>query len=216
MKKRLVGAVVLVALAVIFVPMLLEEGEPPVESVDLEREIPQEPSTDYRMDLIPTEEEAREADTDTTMEIPLETITEPDRPESVTPDETATAPGETGTAEADKEQRKQWVIVEDAAKSADKTTSTARVESAGTGGSAGDTRTGWAVQAGSFGQKTNAESLMADLKLNGMNAYISEVQVADKTLYRVRIGPLENKQSAEQQLQLVEKNFKLKGTILAP
>jgi DedD protein len=209
MKKRLVGAVVLVALAVIFVPMLLEEGDPPIESVNLEREIPQEPSTDYRMDLIPTEEEAREADTDTTMEIPLETITEPDRPEPVTPGETATAPGETGTEE---EKRKQWVIVEDAANSADKSSSTARAES----DSAGDTRTGWAVQAGSFGQKANAESLMADLKLNGMNAYISEVQVADKTLYRVRIGPLENKQSAEQQLQLVEKNFKLKGTILSP
>ena len=212
MKKRLVGAVVLVALAVIFVPMLLEEGEQPDESVKLEREIPQEPSTDYRMDLIPTEEEAQEADTETTMEIPLETITEPDRPEPLTPDDTATVPGQAG-AEAEKEKGKKWVIVEDPAKGADQTTSSARVEPAGT---AGDSRTGWGVQAGSFGQKANAESLMADLKLNGMNAYISEVQVADKTLYRVRIGPLENKQSAEQQLQLVEKQFKLKGTILSP
>ena len=217
MKKRLVGAVVLVALAVIFVPMLLEEGDQPVESVDLEREIPQEPSTDYRMDLIPAEEQAEEADTETTMEIPLETITEPDRPEPLAPDETATAPAEAGTAGTEEEKRKQWVIVEDAAKGADKTTGTARVESAATGGgSAGDTRPGWGVQAGSFGQKANAESLMADLKLNGMNAYISEVQVADKTLYRVRIGPLENRQSAEQQLQLVEKQFKLKGSILSP
>ena len=82
MKQRMVGAIVLVALAVIFIPMLLEDKEPPVESVKLDKQIPREPSTDYRTDLIPTEEAAEEAaiDSRTTMEIPLETITEPERP----------------------------------------------------------------------------------------------------------------------------------------
>ena len=216
MKKRLVGAVVLVALAVIFVPMLLEEKEQPVESVKLEQEIPQAPETEYRTDLIPTEKAAQEASTTTTMEIPLETITEPVRPERAESADTETTPGEPETAATPAEKGEEWVIVEDTAKSADKTTTTARVEPPAASSAASDTRSGWAIQAGSFGQKANAENLMANLKLNGMEAYISEVQVADKILYRVRIGPLASKESAEQQLQLVEKHFKLKGNILPP
>ena len=40
MKQRMVGAIVLVALAVIFIPMLLEDKEPPVDAVKLEKQIP--------------------------------------------------------------------------------------------------------------------------------------------------------------------------------
>jgi cell division septation protein DedD len=57
---------------------------------------------------------------------------------------------------------------------------------------------------------------MANLKLEGMPPYLSEIKVQDKTLYRVRIGPIESKQKAEQQLQDVENNFRLKGAILPP
>jgi cell division septation protein DedD len=57
---------------------------------------------------------------------------------------------------------------------------------------------------------------MSDLTQKGMPAYLSEIKVQDKTLYRVRIGPIESKQKAEQQLRDVEANFKLKGAILPP
>jgi DedD protein len=221
MKQRMVGAIVLVALAVIFIPMLLEDKEPPVESVKLDKQIPREPSTDYRTDLIPTEEAAKEAviDSRTTMEIPLETITEPERPPEL-PEAEAQAEA-TAIEEARKEE---WVIVEENAETPPEKRSTESVESAPKTQApkvvetppAAPIEKGWTIQAGSFGQKTNAEKLMANLRLKGMSAYLSEIKVQDKTLYRVRIGPIESKQKAEQQLRDVETNFKLKGAIIPP
>lgn len=220
MKQRMVGAIVLVALAVIFIPMLLEDKEPPVDSVKLEKQIPPEPSTDYRTDLIPTEKDAEEAaiDSRTTMEIPLETITEPERP-TLLPEEEAEIEA-TAIEEARKEE---WVIVEEKPETAPQK-STEAVETPPKTEAPKVVETppavpvgkGWTIQAGSFGQKTNAEKLMANLKLKGMPAYLSEIKVQDKTLYRVRIGPIENKQKAEQQLREVENNFRLKGAILPP
>ncbi len=219
MKQRMVGAIVLVALAVIFIPMLLEDKEPPVDAVKLEKQIPPEPSTDYRTDLIPTEKAAEEAaiDSRTTMEIPLETITEPERPDAL--------PGEEAELEAtaiEEARREEWVIVEE--KPETPTESTEADEPAVNTEAptvvemppATPVGKGWTIQAGSFGQKPNAEKLMANLKLKGMPAYLSEIKVQDKTLYRVRIGPIESKQKAEQQLREVEANFKLKGAILPP
>ena len=243
MKKRMVGAIVLVALAVIFIPMLLEDKEEPVDTVRLEKQIPREPSTEYRTDLIPTEEEAGKAaiDSRTTMEIPLETITEPERPteppeaeaevEATAVEEARKEKWDKAVEEAKKEEarkeearKEKWVIVEEKAE-------TPPVESPAEAVTpppetkapeivetppATPIGKGWTIQAGSFGVKVNAEKLMANLKLKGMPAYLSEIRVQDKTLYRVRIGPIESKQKAEQQLKDVESNFKLKGAIIPP
>ena len=56
MKKRLVGAIVLVSLVVIFVPMLLED-EPVVTSGITESNIPPEPKASFPTHIVP--EEAR-------------------------------------------------------------------------------------------------------------------------------------------------------------
>jgi peptidoglycan lytic transglycosylase len=51
--------------------------------------------------------------------------------------------------------------------------------------------TGFYIQVGSFGQLENAESLQKKLSPLGEDLLnISQIIVADKTLYRVRIGPL--------------------------
>jgi DedD protein len=164
MKQRMVGAIVLVALAVIFIPMLLEDKEPPVDAVTLEKQIPREPSTDYRTDLIPTEKEAEEAaiDSRTTMEIPLETITEPERPPELP--ETEAEREATAIEEARKEE---WVIVEEKPETAPEKRATEAVESAPKTEvptvvetpPAAPIGKGWTIQAGSFGQKANAETV---------------------------------------------------------
>lgn len=218
MKQRMVGAIVLVALAVIFIPMLLEDKEEPVDSVKLEKEIPREPVTDYRTDLIPTEEEAEEAaiDSRTITEIPLETITEPERASEISRET------ELEAAAVEEARSEDWVIVEDKASTpaeesdTQATSSVAVKETPKVVETAPPAGKGWTIQAGSFGQKSNAEKLMANLKLSGMPAYLSEIKVQDKTLYRVRIGPVATRQKAEQQLKTVEQNFKLKGAILPP
>ena len=73
---------------------------------------------------------------------------------------------------------------------------------------------GWIFQAGSFAQKSNADNLLKSINKSGMNAYIEKIRVQDIALYRVRVGPFENKSEAQHYLKMVEKKFDLKGTII--
>jgi DedD protein len=51
------------------------------------------------------------------------------------------------------------------------------------------TRGGWAVQVGAFGSATAAQRLVKDLQGAGYRAYVSPVTRSGKTLHRVRVGP---------------------------
>jgi len=54
----------------------------------------------------------------------------------------------------------------------------------------------WAVQLGSFSNKENAERLAADLRDQGFAAFLSEVSSSGTALQRVRIGPQKDRASA--------------------
>jgi DedD protein len=51
------------------------------------------------------------------------------------------------------------------------------------------TRGGWAVQVGAFGSAAAAQRLVQDLQGAGYRAYVSPVTRSGKTLHRVRVGP---------------------------
>jgi DedD protein len=51
------------------------------------------------------------------------------------------------------------------------------------------TRGGWAVQVGAFGSASAAQRLVKDLQGAGYRAYVSPVTRSGKTLHRVRVGP---------------------------
>ncbi len=55
----------------------------------------------------------------------------------------------------------------------------------------------WAVQLGSYSNKTNAERLAAGLRSKGYAAFISQFSTANGQLHRVRIGPQKDRASAE-------------------
>ena len=55
----------------------------------------------------------------------------------------------------------------------------------------------WAVQLGSFSNKDNAEKLAADLRKQGYAAFLSQVATDSGQLHRVRIGPQKDRESAE-------------------
>ncbi len=55
----------------------------------------------------------------------------------------------------------------------------------------------WAVQLGSFSNQANAERLAADLRKKGYAAFLSKLQTDSGALHRVRIGPQNNRDSAE-------------------
>ncbi|MFO1394936.1 MAG: SPOR domain-containing protein [Steroidobacteraceae bacterium] len=50
-------------------------------------------------------------------------------------------------------------------------------------------RGAWAVQVGAFGSTQAADKIVQDLRSAGFHAYVSPVQRSGKTLFRVRVGP---------------------------
>jgi DedD protein len=59
----------------------------------------------------------------------------------------------------------------------------------------------WAVQVGAFGSADTARKLVKDLTGAGYRAYVSPVERGGKTLHRVRVGPEADKASAAQVAQ---------------
>ena len=58
------------------------------------------------------------------------------------------------------------------------------------------TRGGWAVQVGAFGSVATAQRLVKDLQGAGYRAYVSPVNRSGKTLHRVRVGPEAKREDA--------------------
>jgi DedD protein len=55
----------------------------------------------------------------------------------------------------------------------------------------------WAVQLGSFSNQANAERLAADLRESGYAAFLSQLSTSSGSLHRVRVGPQKDRESAE-------------------
>jgi len=58
-------------------------------------------------------------------------------------------------------------------------------------------RSGWSVQVGAFGSVEAARKLVKDLEVAGYRAYVSPVTRSGKTLQRVRVGPEPQRADAE-------------------
>lgn len=63
---------------------------------------------------------------------------------------------------------------------------------------------GWAVQLGSFSQQATAERVRRELRTDGHDAFVMPVKSGAATLYRVRIGPMQERSSAEAVLRRVK------------
>jgi DedD protein len=74
---------------------------------------------------------------------------------------------------------------------------------------------GWTVQVGAFSAAATARKLVADLGRDGMPAYVAPLERGGKTLHRVRVGPVASKAAAEQ-LAARLKTRGLPGSIVAP
>ncbi len=173
LKQRLVGASVLVALGVIFIPMLLDGS--PGGTRETTIDIPQPPDRRFETRLLPVDTQAaREAEPASQPQTePVESSTRtasPERPPSVAVSRTQReTPPEPQPTTPDPEPP--------AAASA----------------MGGDR---WVLQLGSFGNAANAARLVDNLKQAGWNAYQERVSVGEQTLYRVRAGSWDSKGQA--------------------
>lgn len=193
LKQRLVGAIVLVSLAVIFIPVILEG--PDDEWAPRTHDIPAPPELDYRasMDLsIP----------DTVQPAAQEPEAEPPaaaRPAQAPPPAPAAQPAE------ERQPPPAQPAHAHAVPPAPASPPTRQA----------DTPTpGWYAQLGSFGQRSNATSLQDALARTGVAVQIQKVATGKGSTYRVLAGPESDRSRAEILLRKLGKQLKTTGIVI--
>jgi len=73
----------------------------------------------------------------------------------------------------------------------------------------------WAVQVGTFASKDNAQTLVTKLKKSGLTAYMREASGKGRPLVRVYLGPELDKNKAAALQAKLESGFHLKGMIVS-
>jgi len=173
-KVRLVGATVLVSLAVIFIPMILD-GRETSEVEITESNIPPKPERDYISKIIPL-----------TPTVAVKPVTTP---------KLVVKKGLSAQVTPEKVDSPKLVKQKKAQKTAAvKTASPVKskpVQKLRPGLNA------WAVQVGSFSSKKNAYALEQKLRKKGFTAFVDTIYVKDIASFRVRVGPEVKRESAE-------------------
>ena len=187
LKERIIGAIVLVAVVVLVVPVFLDgppgNGEILSERVPLPGQSEQETHTVIldrdRAEPVPAQATPGPAADDPAAEEPA---AEPsaDKPEP-TRIARASESKQPAVLTSPPEDEQQPVAA--------KAKSTAALTSSATGM--------WAVQLGSFSSQENAERLAADLRKQGFAAFLSQLPTPSGQLHRVRIGPQKDREAAE-------------------
>jgi DedD protein len=184
LKQRLTGAVVLVSLAVIFIPVILEG--PRDEWTPRDHTIPAPPGLDYRA---PEELPIPAPVTPTRTERPDDEMTSDTRPAPLPvppPVPESAAPEPVVQAQALVPAKEPQQALEN----------------------------GWYVQVGSFSQSDNAGRLRDRLGEAGMDAHLQTVKTGDGASYRVLVGPSRTRPQAEKLQQKLADTRKLKGIVI--
>jgi cell division septation protein DedD len=193
LKQRLVGAAVLVALAVIFLPMLIQGPAPESGVADVPLDAPRAPQGDFETrDLPLVAPEAAPANGALGMDAaPVPAATNPDAAELASaatskPASTATIASaplrDTAVATAPLSEEKRLE---------DKPAAPAEMFPAPTAGG------NFVVNFGSFSTAAAANALVASLRNSQLPGYREAATVDGKTVHRVRVGPFATRAQAE-------------------
>jgi len=183
LKQRLLGAVVLIALAVIFVPMFLSRPAPQQSSETVNLAIPPAPDREFQNRVLPVDaapDAAKNAQTVTSQ--PLATVETPPRPAEIAQ---PTAPVTTTPAP---EAAKPEPV-------APTPTAEAPKPEPITPGRAANGH--FFVHLGIYAESKNADDLVATLKQGGFPAFAEASDYQGKRAERVRVGPFEDRAAAE-------------------
>ncbi|MEA2094286.1 MAG: SPOR domain-containing protein [Pseudomonadota bacterium] len=193
LKQRLAGATVLTALAIIFVPIILEgpddDWSPRVQ------DIPVPPQIDYQAQV--------------DLQLPDEVPEPTEAPADVPPREIELAVPEPVVAEKEPEPVKEVAPPvpvaqpEPQAKPPPKP-KPAPATVAGT----------WVIQVGSFSQQLNAQGLRDRVRKTGNTVFLREVSTGGKHTWRVLVGPLKDRGEAEKLRDKLTREHNLKGIVI--
>ena len=193
LKQRLVGALVLASLAVIFIPIILEGPED--KWTPRESDIPVPPRPKFKASIEPSGEIAPVPDR------PIRSVVMDD--EETVVDETVAEkpPLETGTeSEAIPEKSAEPSVSE-----AESDIKMPETPAQGLGA--------WVIQVGSFNQSDNARKLRDRLRSAGYDTFIERVETPKGVVFRVRVGPFLERNRAESLRDTINKQQNLKGIV---
>jgi len=217
LKQRIIGALVLVSLAVIFVPMIFDE--PHSERTSTPIQIPEEPpfpEVNAPSEDIP-EPPVYEADESA---VPA-TTSQPDQVSEAEPAGTEESAGyrmiENG--EADSASQSNPGDAADSVSGENEEVADVPVEAQAASDepeNAEYTRSlegAWVVQLGSFGNPDNARRLRDEVRKKGYGSHLQELTRGDTVLTRVFSGPFASKSEAEAAKRVLDDAFSLNSLV---
>jgi DedD protein len=233
LKQRIIGALVLISLAVIFVPMMFDEphDERAVRSLDIPEEPPfpevDVPAQDESMTGVP-DYRVEELDSSPTPELvedppmgtqpsggttgqdsaPADEIPLVGESEEGAADRT---PAQTGESAEQPQATDNGQAASTAGPSADD--KAAEPVSGGQGDFERTLEGAWVLQLGSFGNEENARRLRDNVRDRGYGAHLQEVERGDQRLVRVFSGPFAEKAEAEKAKEVLDKAFGVKALV---
>jgi DedD protein len=177
-KERLIGASILVAFVVLVVPELLSGPKPTTAPAPALPAAAPEPTRSVEVDLA-------------TSRPPANTEPEPVVPD--TPASAASSGANAPMAESTAAPRPTGPAV----KSESAKPAAARPLESSASSPITTRRGSWSVQLGSFASRANAENLTRQLKGQGFSVFVLPGGSGSSVRYRVRVGPLADRESAE-------------------
>ena len=193
LKERLVGAAVLVVIAVIFIPMLLTG---PIDSGSITKtNIPERPTEKFNSKLIPLTDSLKPA-------------TEVEKSGSISAANTEADISGKASDKSKSNTSEKTESNSDASIADKKPVQEKIVKDKQVG------LTAWVVQLGSFSSKVNADKLNLNLRKSGFPAFVEPITKKGKTSYRVRVGPEILRADADTLLKKIKTKMKLDGIVL--
>ena len=184
LKQRITGAIVLISLAVIFVPLLLDGSHKNVVPLR-EHQTPHKPNFYFEEIKLPPPVDAGRA-----------------------PSRIINSSTDISSSKRPEKQKKN--SVPPVSKSAPKTLKRTTTEPNGDL----DGPSAWVVQIVSLTNGKRALELTERLKKLGFSAFVEEIQKDGKTYYRVRVGPELKQDEAEAIRQKINKKMDLDGKVM--
>ena len=221
-RRRLVGAAVLIAMAVIFLPLIFDGSG--TES-QFTRISPLEDPPEFDAEILPEGElsaqfgNAEIAFTDSGETLPLETPGVASVPEEASAAEDISRMPQ---ANAEQTRQPQPAAVEPEVSASESAGSSATIESEQAPAPARNSPkapakddSSWLIQVASFGDKINDLSLRSDLKQQGFEVDVRAGESGGQPVFRVSVGPVTGEDAARSTKLEVEQTLK-RGTLLLP
>jgi len=225
LKERLVGAAVLIAVAVIMVPEMFSGsgsrdpvGNAATASDASASSDPGQVKT-YRIEL--QHRDTASVSSESAAQVsPVVADTRADAAAANTPP--APAPSAEAASSSSIPQASSSSSAARAARSASSVVPAIRESTASSASShaqatpvASATPGGWSIQIGSFATESAAKQVQANVRSEGFSAYLSSVTVGGKVWHRVRVGAYTDKDAAQTALSKLKRNYS-QATVVSP